>query len=152
MNTHYLTQAKLEELKKELETLKKDKRQEITERLKTAKDYGDLSENSEYAEAREEQAVVEQRIFQLEDMLKDTSIIETGGDANKVRVGSVVKIKKDDKVFSYSIVGTNETMPEEGKISNESPLGQALIGHRAGESVSIKTPAGEFVYKIISIE
>lgn len=152
MNTHYLTQAKLEELKKELETLKKDKRQEIAERLKTAKDYGDLSENSEYAEAREEQAVVEQRIFQLEDMLKDTSIIETGGDANKVRVGSVVKIKKDDKVFSYSIVGANETMPEEGKISNESPLGQALIGHSTGESVSIKTPAGEFVYKIISIE
>jgi transcription elongation factor GreA len=152
MNKHYLTKEKLAELKEELETLKGEKRQEIAERLKTAKDYGDLSENSEYSEAREEQAKVETRIFELEEMLKQISIIEKGGDSNEVGVGSTVTVSKGSSSFKYVIVGSNETNPEEGRISNESPLGQALIGHKVGDSVDFNTPAGEVVYKITKIE
>lgn len=152
MNKHYLTKEKLAELKEELETLKGEKRQEIAERLKTAKDYGDLSENSEYSEAREEQAKVETRIFELEEMLKQISIIEKGGDSDEVGVGSTVTVSKGSSSFKYVIVGSNETNPEEGRISNESPLGQALIGHKVGDSVDFNTPAGEVVYKITKIE
>jgi transcription elongation factor GreA len=152
MNKHYLTKEKLAELKEELEALKGEKRQEIAERLKTAKDYGDLSENSEYSEAREEQAKVETRIFELEEMLKQISIIEKGSTSDEVGVGSTVTVSKGGASFKYIIVGSNETNPEEGRISNESPLGQALLGHKINDSVNFHTPVGEVVYKITKIE
>ena len=152
MDKYYLTKTRLEELKEELETLKTKKRGEIAERLKAAKDFGDLSENSEYTEAREEQARVEGRIFELEEMLKKVVIIEKRDATDEIHVGSVVTVQRGDSITTYSIVGSNETEPEKGKISNESPLGQALMGRKVGDKVNFKTPAGEATYEIKKIE
>lgn len=151
-NTQYLSEEKLEELKKELEYLKGEKRLEIAERLKTSKEFGDLSENSEYSEAREEQAKVEARIIELEETLKQAAVIEKGGSIDKVRVGSSVTLKKGNSVFKYSIVGSNETRPEEGRISNESPLGKSLLGHKVGDKIVVHAPDGEVVYLVDTIE
>ncbi len=151
-NTQYLSEEKLEELKKELEYLKGEKRLEIAERLKTSKEFGDLSENSEYSEAREEQAKVEARIIELEETLKQAAVIEKGGSIDKVRVGSSVTLKKGSSVFKYSIVGSNETRPEEGRISNESPLGKSLLGHKVGDKIVVHAPDGEVVYLVDTIE
>ena len=152
MDKYYLTENRLKELREELAELKTKKRGEIAERLKNAKDYGDLSENSEYTEAREEQARVEARIFELEDMLKRAAIIEKTKDANEVKVGCFVTVSKDKQSYSYSIVGPSETEPEKGKISNESPLGRPLMGHKVGDKVNFKTPGGEVTYEISKIE
>ena len=121
MSKQYLTKERLEEFKLELEDLKNIKRNEVAQRLKQAKEYGDLSENSEYAEAREEQANVETRIFELENLLKSAVIIEKTEANGTVQVGSVVTVKKGSKTSVYSIVGKYEAKPEEGKISDESP-------------------------------
>src|SRR5580698_4331953 len=124
MAKQYLSKERLEEFKAELEELKNNRRNEVAQRLKQAKEYGDLSENSEYAEARDEQANVETRIFELEDLLKEAVIIEKNGTHNgTVEVGSVITIKKGDKTSVYTIVGKYEAKPEEGRISDESPLG-----------------------------
>lgn len=152
MDKYYLTKNRLEELKQELENLKTKNRLEIAERLKAAKDFGDLSENSEYTEAREEQSRVEGRIFELEELLKRAVVIEKSGTADEVRVGSVVTLRKGAEAFVYSIVGPSETAPEQGKISNESPLGQALLGHKVGDKVNFKTPGGEATYEVTKIE
>lgn len=152
MDKQYLSKEKLEELKDELNQLKTAKRGEIAERLKAAKDFGDLSENSEYSEAREEQARVEGRIFELEETLKQASVIEKGSSVTEVHVGSTVTVKYDGKTMKYSIVGSNETIPEEGRISNESPLGKALLGRKVGDIVSFPTPGGEATYTIGKIE
>lgn len=152
MDKYYLTEQRLKELREELALLKSEKRLEIAERLKRAKEYGDLSENSEYAEAREEQSKVEGRIFELEELLKKAVIIKKAVGSDEVNIGSKATIKKDDQVFEYTIVGSNESKPEEGKISNESPLGRALLGHKVGDSVTVKTPAGEMNYQITKIE
>lgn len=152
MDKYYLTESRLKELREELEQLKTKKRGEIAERLKNAKDYGDLSENSEYTEAREEQARVEARIFELEDMLKRAAIIERTKGSDEVKVGCFVMVRKDNQSYSYSIVGPSETEPEKGKISNESPLGRALMGHKVGDKVHFKTPGGEVTYEINKIE
>lgn len=152
MNKYYLTKERLEELKQELETLKGDRRREVAEHLKRAKEYGDLSENSEYAEAREEQSAVETRIFELEELLKNVAVIEKSGATDVVRVGSTVTAKKGEKVLTYSIVGAYETNPEEGKISDESPLGRAFLNRRAGDKIKIETPAGSASYSILKVE
>ncbi len=153
MNKHYLTKDRREEFTRELEELKTKKRIEIAERLQRAKEYGDLSENSEYSEAREEQASVESRIFELEDLLrKAITISKDGGGAAKV--GSTLTVKKGsgEKTFTYTIVGSYEAKPEEGKISDESPLGKAFLNHEAGERVTVATPSGKSVYEIVKIE
>ncbi|MEK7181153.1 MAG: transcription elongation factor GreA [Patescibacteria group bacterium] len=152
MDKYYLSIERLNELKVELEDLKGRKRREIAERLKTAKEYGDLSENSEYSEAREEQARVETRIFELEDILKQASVIKKSEEVDEVRIGSTVTVKKGDEVFNYTVVGSNETNPEEGKISNESPLGRAILGHKVGDKITVGTPSGEIQYSISKIE
>lgn len=152
MDKYYLTKERLQELKEELDRLKTKKRLEVAERLKTAKEYGDLSENSEYTEARDEQAQVERRIFELEELFKHAVVIrKTEGD-DKVRVGCVVTVKRGEQSFEYTIVGSSETKPEEGKISNESPMGKAFLGHRVGDSVEIQTPKGKVTYQISKIE
>ncbi|MBI4094784.1 MAG: transcription elongation factor GreA [Candidatus Liptonbacteria bacterium] len=151
MYTYYLTKERLEELKGELEELKTKKRLEVAERLKAAKEYGDLSENSEYTEAREEQARAEQRILELEDLFKKAVVIKKKDADDKVRIGSTIVVNRSDKVFTYQIVGSNETRPEEGKISNASPLGRAFLGHRVGDSVTIHAPSGPVIYKITKI-
>ena len=152
MDKYYLSSERLNELKIELEDLKGRKRREIAERLKTAKEYGDLSENSEYSEAREEQARVEGRIFELEEILKQASVIKKSEEIDEVRIGSTVTVKKGDEVFNYTVVGSNETNPEEGKISNESPLGRAILGHKVGDKITVGTPSGEIQYSISKIE
>ncbi|OGY99242.1 MAG: transcription elongation factor GreA [Candidatus Liptonbacteria bacterium RIFCSPLOWO2_01_FULL_52_25] len=152
MDKYYLSKERLEELKQELETLKKTRRVEVADRLKRAKEYGDLSENAEYAEAREEQATVETRIFELDELVKKAVIIKKAEGGDTVRVGSAVTAKKDDKTVTYTIVGSYEAKPEEGKISDESPLGRAFMKHKVGDDVTVETPAGTVAYVVTKIE
>jgi transcription elongation factor GreA len=152
MATQYLTEERLAELKAELENLKNVKRNEVAQRLKTAKEYGDLSENSEYVEAREEQANVEARIFELEELLKDAAILKTGEGGDTIRVGSVVTVKKGDREMTYTIVGPYEAKPEEGRISDESPLGKSFIGHKVGDAVTVSTPGGSASYEVLKVK
>ncbi len=149
---HYLTAGRLEELKKELTELKTKRRLEVADRLRRAKELGDLSENSEYVEAREEQSIVESRIFEVEEMVKNAVLIKKDEGDKTVQVGSTVNVKKDDKESKFSIVGSNESKPEAGLISNESPLGKAFLNKKAGDVVKVNTPKGEVTYKIISVE
>lgn len=152
MDKQYLTKERLEELKSELADLKGRRRIEVGERLKKAKELGDLSENSEYFEAREEQAQVETRIGELEEMIKNAEIIEKTHSSVLVSIGSTVEAEKNGQRRKFTIVGSNEAKPELGLISNESPLGSAFLGKKLGEKVRAKTPAGETEYTIISIE
>src|SRR5882724_10486558 len=141
MDQSYLTEERREELKKELEHLRNVARLEVAEHLRRAKEYGDLSENSEYVEAREEQARIETRIAEVDDMLKSAVIIKkNAGGGNLVQVGSTVTVKKGDKTTTYVIVGSNESDPMNNKISNESPLGRAFLNRSAGETVEVTTP------------
>ena len=152
MTQYYLTKNRLEELQNELGNLKTQKRLEVSERLKRAKEFGDLSENSEYSEAKEEQAQVEGRIFELQEIIKNASIIKKNTEKDEVGIGSTVRVIKYGKEVTYQIVGSNEAKPEEGKISNESPLGQSFIGKKIGETAEVVTPSGTVPYKIVGIE
>jgi transcription elongation factor GreA len=148
----YLTQEKHEEIQKELEHLRTTKRREVAEHLEYAKKLGDLSENAEYHEAREEQAGVEDRINHLEMVLKKAVIVD-GHHGDTVGVGDTVKVKKqggDSQVDK--IVGSEEADMLHGKVSNMSPLGSALIGKKKGDSFKVKTPKGEVSYTLVSIE
>ncbi|KND48922.1 MAG: transcription elongation factor GreA [Parcubacteria bacterium C7867-005] len=155
MNTdkEYLTEAKYNEFKKELETLKTTKRKEIAEALEYAKSLGDLSENAEYHEARDTQARVEDRINHLEALLKHASIV-SNHDTNKVTVGSVISVVKEGSkdVSVYTIVGSEEADASQGKVSLRSPLGQSALGKSKGESFSFKTPSGQMTYKVVDIK
>ncbi len=150
---YYVTAERLEELKSELVTLKTDRRIEVAKRLKRAKELGDLSENSEYIEAREEQAQVERRIFELEHMVKNASLIAKEGlGRDWVKIGSTIIVSKNGKEQRFTIVGSSEANPSNGLISNESPLGKAFLDKRAGETVNVKVPSGEVAYRIDRIE
>lgn len=148
----YLTKEKHEELTSELNNLKTVRRKEVAENLEYAKSLGDLSENAEYQEARAEQASIEERIIKLEGILKHAVIMDAR-HTEMVDIGSVVVVKKDggDEV-KYQIVGSEEANTAEGKISNRSPLGQAMMGRKKGDSFTFSTPKGEMKYKIINIE
>jgi transcription elongation factor GreA len=140
-----LTPEGLDKLKTELEFLQTDKRQEVAERIKEAREFGDITENSEYDDAKNEQAMLEAKIAQLEDKLRSASVIdskELGTD--QVRVGSVVHVKdeKTGKSVKYTIVGSAEAKPTENRLSNESPVGKALIGHKRNETVEVPVPRG----------
>jgi transcription elongation factor GreA len=152
MNRQYITKERLEEFKQELEELKNTRRLEVAQRLKQAKEYGDLSENSEYVEAREEQANVETKIGELEELVKNAVLIEKSEGGDTVQVGSTVTVKKGEKTSTYMIVGAYEAKPEEGRISDESPLGRAFLKRKAGESVNVATPAGSATYQIVEIK
>lgn len=149
----YLTKEKLQEFKKELEYLRTDKRREVAENLDYAKKLGDLSENAEYHEARQEQAEIEDRINHLENLLK-TAVIIDDQHGDTVGVGSTVKVKKDGEsdTRTYKIVGSEEADMANGKVSNLSPLGAALLGRKKGETFSFTTPKGKVSYTLISIE
>lgn len=149
---YYLTPERLKKLKAELDELKTNKRGEVAERLKRAKELGDLSENSEYMEAREAQGQLEQRIYELEDMIRNAIIIKKQARNTSVGVGSTVTVKKSDKEFKFTVVGANEARPEAGFISNESPLGKAFLDRKTGEKTKVTTPSGEMTYEIIAIE
>lgn len=149
---HYLTPERLNKLKTELEDLKSSKRTEITERLKRAKELGDLSENSEYIEAREDQGQLEQRIYELEEMIRNAVLIKKTASGDIAKIGSTVTAQKNDREFKFTIVGANEARPEAGFISNDSPLGKALLNKKAGERAIVSAPAGEIIYKILAVE
>lgn len=148
-----LTIEALKELEAELEQLKVEGRKEAAEKIKIAKSYGDLSENSEYDEAMNDQAKLEARISEIEYILKNAKVldVDTLGNEN-VHIGSVVKIvDKKKKEFVYTIVGFAQADPAAGKISDESPVGKALIGHKAGDKVTVETPNGALQFKIVEI-
>lgn len=150
-----LTDEGLKKLQEELENLKTVGRTDIAERIKVARGYGDLSENSEYDDAKNEQAKIEARIAEIEALIKNHVIIsEDDIDSDIVSIGVTVEIKeeKSKAVTKFSIVSSAESDPFSGHISDESPVGKALIGKKVGEKATVETPAGEKVYKIISIE
>ena len=139
-----LTPEGLERLKDELQELQTNRRREVAERIKDAREFGDISENSEYDDAKNEQAMLEARIATLEDKLRSASVIDASElDNNVVRVGSVVNVKDDaGKSLKYTIVGSTEANPKESKLSNESPVGRALMGHKRNDVVSVQVPRG----------
>lgn len=145
--TYPMTAAGKKKLEAELKELKLVKRPEVIERIKVARSYGDLSENSEYDAAKDEQSAVEQRIAQVEQMLKYADVIDADSvDPNEVSVGKTVTYTEvgEDDPETYTIVGSDESDPLNGKISNDSPIAQALLGKHKGDTVSINTPGGSF--------
>jgi transcription elongation factor GreA len=140
-----LTPEGLEKLKAEIEYLSNDKRREVAERIKEAREFGDISENSEYDDAKNEQAMLEARIASLEDKLRSASVINAAElSPDLVRVGSAVTVKDDTgKTIEYTIVGSTEANPGENKLSNESPVGKALLGHKKGDTVIVQLPSGK---------
>lgn len=150
--TQYLTDDGFKKLKDELDFLKKVRRPAIANRIKDAKELGDLSENAEYADAREEQSFSEGRILELENLLKNVQVVNSGNsNPEVVQIGDKVTVEKDGQTAIYIIVGSSEADPSTGKISNESPIGKALLGKRIGEETTVKTPKGESVWKIAKI-
>ena len=147
----YFSPKGLEELKKELEELK-IKRYEITRRLEETKALGDLSENQEYSLAREAQSFNEGRIMELEQLLREAVIIDKVRKTDTVQIGSTVEASTDSKTKIFTIVGSEESEPASGRISNESPLGKAFLGRKVGEAVEVETPGGKVKYKIIEIK
>ncbi len=140
-----LTPEGLQKLKDEIEDLSTRKRREVAERIKEAREFGDISENSEYDDAKNEQAMLESRIATLEDKLRSASVIDQSElNSDVVRVGSVVTVNDEErsKSLTYSIVGSTEADPSANKLSNESPVGQALLGHKRGETVTVALPNG----------
>ncbi|MBE6728398.1 MAG: transcription elongation factor GreA [Ruminococcaceae bacterium] len=149
-----ITDEGLKKLQEELEYLKTVGRTEIAEKIKVARGYGDLSENSEYDEAKNEQAKIEARIVELEAMLNNVEIIsDVKGAAKTVIVGVCVKVRelKTEKEFEYRIVGSTETDPRNGMISDECPVGKALLGKKAGEIAVVEAPSGEIKLEVLNI-
>jgi transcription elongation factor GreA len=140
-----LTPEGLEKLKQEIEILSTDKRREVAERIKEAREFGDISENSEYDDAKNEQAMLEARIATLEDKLRSASVINPSElSPDLVRVGSVVHIKDDNgKTATYTIVGSTEADPSSNRLSNESPVGKALVGRKKGDTAKVTLPNGK---------
>lgn len=148
----YITKEGLEKLKSELKELKLVKRKEIAIRIQEAKELGDLSENAEYSEAKTEQAFIEGRINELENTLKNAVVITENSKSQEVKVGSSLKVLTNGNEKYLTIIGSNEANPSQGLISNESPLGQALLGHKVDDLVEVAAPAGLVKYKIVSID
>jgi transcription elongation factor GreA len=149
----YLTQEGLDEIKTELNTLKMEKRPEIIRAIKEARALGDLSENADYHAAREEQAVLEARIQELEHMIENATIIKQGR-TNEVKIGTTVIIKyvADNEQEEYTIVGSHEADPFENKISNESPIAKAIMKHKKGDIVTVESPEGKYNVEIMDIK
>jgi transcription elongation factor GreA len=141
-----LTPEGLDKLKDEIEHLSTVKRREVAERIKEAREFGDISENSEYDDAKNEQAMLEARIASLEEKLRSASVIDASElDSNVVRVGSLVSVKDEGsgKSLKYTIVGSTEANPSENKLSNESPVGKGLLGRKKGDTVKVQLPNGK---------
>ena len=150
-----LTYDGLRQYEEELHNLKVVRRQEVAQKIKEAREQGDLSENAEYDAAKDEQRDIEARIEELEKILKNAEVVvEEEVDVDKINIGCKVRLldMEESEELTYKIVGSTEANSLKGKISNESPVGQALIGHRVGDAVDVETPAGVFTYKILGIE
>jgi transcription elongation factor GreA len=150
MKHTYLTAQGMQELKDKLQMLKTVRRREIAEAIHTAKEQGDLSENAEYTQAKEEQTRIEQEIAEIEATLKNAELI-TETNSEDVSIGNTVTVKCDGQNKTYQIVGSKEADPLKGKISNESPIGRALLGAKKGDAVRIPTPTGEKHCQVIKI-
>jgi transcription elongation factor GreA len=150
-----LTPEGYENLKKELEHLRTEKRREVAERIRVAREFGDIAENAEYDDAKNEQAMLEHKIAQLEERLLDARVIDTGEvDTSVVSIGSVVRLRDVDakQTVEYHIVGSAEANPAEQKLSNESPVGKAIMGRKKGETVEVAVPRGTLKFKIMEIK
>jgi len=153
MPVTYLTSEGFIKLQDELEFLRTAKRKEVADRLHEAMEGGELIENAEYEAAKNEQAFLEGRIKELEVLLATARVVDETLPADVVQIGTTVTIKEDDNpVETYDIVGAAEANPADSKISNESPLGKALLGHKAGDRVQVDAPAGSFIVKVIKVE
>jgi len=151
-NMTYITKEGLQKLIKEKEIIEKVKRPDVIERIKRAKELGDLSENAEYQEAREEQSFIEGRILELKEIINHAVLIEGNGNGNSiVQIGSKIKVKIERIEKEFTIVGSSEADPINGLISNESPLGKSFIGKKKGQSVEVVTPKGSVKYKITKV-
>ena len=156
-NRYKMSQERYDSLKKELDYLETDKAMEVSEQIKEARSFGDLSENSEYDEAKTEQGKLYSKIAELKVLIENAEIVDNiDADAPKdtITLGSIVKVLdiEDDFEETYEIVGSQEANPKAGRISDDSPVGRGLHGHRAGETITIAAPAGEIKIKIISVE
>ena len=149
---YLLTKEGLEKLNNELKLLINEKRKEVIERIREAAAHGDLSENADYAQAREEQSFIEGRIMEIEDMIKNAEIITAATQHSVVTIGSTVVVKVNGQEKKYTIVGSNEANPLQGKISNESAVGKSLLGKKVGDKFKITAPAGEMEYEVVAIE
>lgn len=152
MGSNYITKSGLEKLKEELEHLRKVKMPEVVERIARAKELGDLSENAEYHDAKDEQGFIAGRIMELENLINKSIVIEN--DAKKtdvVNVGSTIKVQYGSQEFQYTIVGSNEADPSKGLISNESPLGRAFLGRKVNEKVTVVVPKGNMECEVLEI-
>ena len=147
----YLSRDGLDKLREELEQMVNVRRPEVAQRIHDAKEHGDLSENAEYEDAKNEQAFVEGRIQTLEALIKNATIIDEHHSTDHVQIGSTVEVKGPDGAEAFTIVGSTEAKPTEGRISNESPVGRALLGKKKGDKVTVTVPAGERGYTIVSI-
>lgn len=148
-----LTREGLEKLEAELDNLKNVKRIEVAQRIKIAIEFGDISENSEYEDAKNEQAMVEGQIVELENKIRNARVIETSANTHTVNIGSTVRLLHlaRNLEMEYTIVGSTESDPAKRRISNESPVGEAIIGHKKGDVVQVAAPKGTLEYKILEI-
>ena len=156
-NRYKMSQERLDELKKELNYMETVREKEVSEQIKEARSFGDLSENSEYDEAKTEQGKLYSRIAEYKDLIEHAEIVDNVDHnlpKDAVTLGSIVMVKDLDEDFEdkYEIVGSQEANPREGRISDDSPVGKGLIGHRAGDTVTISVPAGEIRLEILSVE
>ncbi len=151
-NPIYITKEGLERVQKELRELRTIRRKEVADRIEKAKELGDLSENAEYAEAKDEMSFVEGRILELQNTVNRSITIEKQRETNAVMIGSTVVIQTNGKEKTYTVVGSNEADPLHGRISNETPLAQALLGKCVGDAIEVKVPAGKILYTILSIK
>jgi transcription elongation factor GreA len=152
MPDQIISQEGYDKLKKELAERINIKRLEIASRIEAAKELGDLGENAEYAEAKDEQAFNDGRVGELTALLKNVTVVQSNGDKNKVSMGSRVTAMAEGKTKEFTIVSFNEANPSEGKISNESPLGVAFLGKKKGDKAAVNTPRGQVIYKILDIK
>ncbi len=152
MTKHFISEEGLEKLKDEIIFLKTEKRQSISRRIQAAKELGDLSENAEYSEAKEQQALNEGKVAEIEEIIKNAETIDNRHlNSNVVNVGSTIKIKNSKGEKTFTIVGSNEANPSEGKISNETPLASSFLGHKINDNVKVETPGGSVMYTILAI-
>jgi transcription elongation factor GreA len=150
---NYVTADGLEKLKAELKDLKTVKQRELADRLDAARQLGDLSENAEYHEAKHQLGMVQSRVLQIQELLKNVTVIESEkGEKGVIGVGSTIIVEASGKQKEYQIVGSNEADPTVGRISNESPLGSSFIGHKQGDAVSVTTPGGTTVYQVVKVK
>ena len=147
----YVSREGLLKLRAELDELVNARRPEIAARIHDAKEHGELAENAEYEDAKNEQAFVEGRILDIKSIIENAILIDENHATDHVAIGSTVTVETNDGRQKFTIVGAPEADPRSGKISNESPVGRALLGHKKGEQVTVKVPAGDFAYKILAI-